>query len=1031
MKNMCRLKNVALFALVSSLALLMSLPTSASARDQTAKMSLYELGARVEPTKKLLAGQARAWEVFLSPDIADTGAKALSIDMPLTGGEKIVLHKSSAARLGENSFVWRGFIDGPVEQLGEATLTLKNNVMAGRIQSQDRLLMIVPGAAGSHFLVEVDGAMDLACDGGVEVELPAGAPTINEVEPSRGVNDVVTIDVMSLYTPQALAGAGGVAAIEATIQNAVDVTNTAFQNSGSGARLNLVHTAQVAYNEVEDAEEDLEWVRDDPIVAALRDLHSADMVSLIVEEAGDVVGVGYTMNQVGPSFESSAFQVTQRDQAISLLAFAHEHGHNLGLHHDPANTTTPPEQASYPWSYGHFVDGSFRTVMSYSSQCTDYKCPVVAHFSNPNISYAGQPTGIHGSRDNHRTIDEGSVGFGTAGVAAAFRRTEDNFEENDSLGTAFAGLYRSVWLSEFGGLGIQADEDWFKIPVASGFERLLVDLRFFDVDGNIDLELVDAAGTVLAGSYSHSNDESIDFTVPVGGTDYYLRIYSDDNQGNHYDLWWIDALPSLPDLIVPSVTVDPTTLAVNQMMAVSGVVENQGTTFAAPSTLRFYLSTNSTITTSDTELTYVTTPPLLGGETFHSQPLFPRAPSEPGTYWIGACVDLVPDETSTTNNCSVGVEISVFTDDYYEENDSLAAAFDGINEQFWLSHYIEPGLQVDEDWYEIFVDGGSERVLVDIRFSHAEGDIDVQLVDAAGTVLTGSYSTSDDEYIDFAVPAGGFYYVKVAGANQGNSYDYWWDDMTPNDLRVPLVITSQSQLFGNQAFTTWVTVSNSGSATSNTSTLRYYVSTDSTISTADTELSTETVPILGVGTTSNHSTSLTAPATPGTYWIGACVDPVPGEHWTHNNCSTGEQIMVLTDDAYEPNDSMETAYTGLGEQVWLSTLSGSGVQADDDWYEIYVPGGREQVVVDLRFVHDDGNIELHLVDATGFAIATAYSSSDHERIDFTVPVGDTHYYILVFYGNQANQYDLSWQTFVPDASVIFRDGFESGDTSAW
>ena len=35
------------------------------------------------------------------------------------------------------------------------------------------------------------------------------------------------------------------------------------------------------------------------------------------------------------------------------------------------------------------------------------------------------------------------------------------------------------------------------------------------------------------------------------------------------------------------------------------------------------------------------------------------APSNPGTYYYGACVDAVEDESDTTNNCSSSVQVNV------------------------------------------------------------------------------------------------------------------------------------------------------------------------------------------------------------------------------------------------------------------------------------------------------------------------------------------------------------------------------------
>jgi len=39
----------------------------------------------------------------------------------------------------------------------------------------------------------------------------------------------------------------------------------------------------------------------------------------------------------------------------------------------------------------------------------------------------------------------------------------------------------------------------------------------------------------------------------------------------------------------------------------------------------------------------------------------------------------------------------------------------------------------------------------------------------------------DNEYIDYIVPAGGTYYIKVYYDDQGNQYDLWWDDFQPPD----------------------------------------------------------------------------------------------------------------------------------------------------------------------------------------------------------------------------------------------------------
>ena len=45
------------------------------------------------------------------------------------------------------------------------------------------------------------------------------------------------------------------------------------------------------------------------------------------------------------------------------------------------------------------------------------------------------------------------------------------------------------------------------------------------------------------------------------------------------------------------------------------------------------------------------------GSTSASVPL--TAPADPGTYYYGACVDAVADESDITNNCSASVPVTV------------------------------------------------------------------------------------------------------------------------------------------------------------------------------------------------------------------------------------------------------------------------------------------------------------------------------------------------------------------------------------
>ena len=65
-----------------------------------------------------------------------------------------------------------------------------------------------------------------------------------------------------------------------------------------------------------------------------------------------------------------------------------------------------------------------------------------------------------------------------------------------------------------------------------------------------------------------------------------------------------------------------------------------------------------------------------------------------------------------------------------------------------------------------------------------------------------------------------------------------------------------------------------------------------TISTSDTQVGTDIVSGLSAFGVSDESISLTAPSTAGTYYYGACVDPVSGESATGNNCSSAVSVTV-------------------------------------------------------------------------------------------------------------------------------------------
>ena len=112
-----------------------------------------------------------------------------------------------------------------------------------------------------------------------------------------------------------------------------------------------------------------------------------------------------------------------------------------------------------------------------------------------------------------------------------------------------------------------------------------------------------------------------------------------------------------PDLVVESVSVSDSTLTPGQAFRLRATVRNQGTGQSAATTLRWYRSSNRTISTRDTQVG-TDAVGVLGASRSSAESIRLTAPSE-GTWYYGACVVSVSDESNTRNNCSTGIRVTV------------------------------------------------------------------------------------------------------------------------------------------------------------------------------------------------------------------------------------------------------------------------------------------------------------------------------------------------------------------------------------
>ena len=110
------------------------------------------------------------------------------------------------------------------------------------------------------------------------------------------------------------------------------------------------------------------------------------------------------------------------------------------------------------------------------------------------------------------------------------------------------------------------------------------------------------------------------------------------------------------DLLVEFLAPDDPVPLPGAPVTLGATVRNRGTETAPPSTLRFYRSSNPTVSTGDAEVGAVGVPALPpAGVDVRSIDV--AAPDVPGTYYFGACVDNEADEAR--NACSASVAVTV------------------------------------------------------------------------------------------------------------------------------------------------------------------------------------------------------------------------------------------------------------------------------------------------------------------------------------------------------------------------------------
>ena len=411
------------------------------------------------------------------------------------------------------------------------------------------------------------------------------------------------------------------------------------------------------------------------------------------------------------------------------------------------------------------------------------------------------------------------------------------------------------------------------------------------------------ADPVSALDASQSAHRSVSLTAPDTAGTYYYGACVDavsgeadtTNNCSSAVTVTVGAAPA-PDAVVGTPAVSTATPDAGAPLTLSATVHNQGNGASGSTRLQFYRSSDSTITSADSGVGSDAVPGLSASESAGGE-LSLTAPAAPGTYYYGACVDPVSGESDTTNNCSSAVTVTVGAPpapDPVVSTPTVSSATPRAGATFTLSATVRNQGSGDADIATTLRYYRSS----DPTISSADTGLGSDPVPALGA------SESAGGSVSLTAPStpGTYYYGACVDAVSGES------DTTNNcssavtvkvgaapapGLVVDAPTVSELAPAAGASFTLSATVRNQGNGVSGSTTLRFHQSDDSTITTADTAVGSDRVSRLGPSQSEGGSVSLTAPATPGTYYYGACVDAVSGEVDTANNCSSAVAVTVV------------------------------------------------------------------------------------------------------------------------------------------
>ncbi len=578
---------------------------------------------------------------------------------------------------------------------------------------------------------------------------------------------------------------------------------------------------------------------------------------------------------------------------------------------------------------------------------------------------------------------------------------EDAAEQDDDQATAATPALPLVAAQR---TACSFDEDWIAVPMTAG-SRLNVVAEFLHADGDLDLQVRDASGSVIVQSTTSSDDESATWTSPIDQT-VYVRLWLDRDfmatAGVPYALT-LSVDPCVPDAFEPDD--DPLNAPVP-----TASLSSRTACLGSPDHAAFLLDPgdvlDATATFDDNEADLTVRVLDASGATMATAPYsfgsrgLSYVAQAPGRYVVQ--VELTNDQgTAAGVPYQLDARADRCAQDTLEDDDDVPSANDVISPAQYTG---QRACRYDADVFAVPVSPGV-RVWAEALFDDSDGDIELELLaPGSGAVVASTSGFTDNETLAWYATSAGTAHLRVRLDDDsrtppnvvGNDYSLRIvtdtcdpDAVEPNNNAAAAAALAPSGLSAAltlcDADEDWFFLAAPAGA---------WVSAYARYDRADGDLDLDIRNAVGGveqrGLIRGDGTEvLFKPTGAGTWWVRTNLTQDLGA-----DAGLAYQLDIAlrtcAADVYEsptPNNDATAATPVAG---LLSTTGLTLCPGDEDWYAVTLaPGG--SVNVQTFFTDADGDLNLQVLDGNGTLVASSSSITNDESVAYTSASGGTFY----------------------------------------